>query len=137
MFKKTLFTSMLALTFFITSFLQVSPVIAETPSPPTIQSIEPRKIDGTIKINNFQYKWMEASFGKNRGMTFNPGKLNYQFSPNPHNDPWYNKNQAKFYKQAAAQVETQGNIGKWTSGAWPSSIKNITVNKINYTLTIR
>lgn len=36
-------------------------------------------------------------------MTFNSGKLNYQFSPTPHNDPCYNKNQAKFYKQDAAQ----------------------------------
>ena len=34
-------------------------------------------------------------------MTFNSGKLNYQFSPTSHNDPCYNKNQAKFYKQDA------------------------------------
>ncbi|AOM14241.1 hypothetical protein [Bacillus thuringiensis] len=88
-----------------------------------------------IKINGVTYKWMEKSYsGTNRGMLFNPGRHEYQFKPNPHDDPWYNKNQGKFYSQVAKQVETKGNSDKWTPDKWPSSIRGISVNGISYTL---
>lgn len=97
---------------------------------------EPYKIAGTIRVEGKEYKWMEASFGgKNRGYEINPGKHRYQLSPNPHNDPWYNKNQTKFYKKGAEQIEKQANTEKWNSNGWPTTIKNITINKITYTLT--
>lgn len=93
-------------------------------------------ISGAVKINGTSYKWSETSWGKNRGMTFNPGSHVYQFSPNPHNDPWYNKNQTKFYKSAASQIEEQGSEGKWTKDSWSSQIK-VNINGIDYTLAPR
>ncbi|TKI22218.1 hypothetical protein FC683_27065 [Bacillus cereus] len=100
--------------------------------------ISPRAgIKGQITINNINYNWIETSWGKNRGITFNPGNHVYQLSPNPHNDPWYNKNQVKFYNAAVAEIAKQGNKDKWSSSKWPNSIKNIVVNKIPYTLTER
>lgn len=100
--------------------------------------ISPRAgISGKITINNTNYNWIETSWGKNRGITFNPGNHVYQLSPNPHNDPWYNKNQVKFYNAAVAEIAKQGNKDKWSSSNWPTSIKNIVVNKITYTLSVR
>lgn len=93
-------------------------------------------IGGNTKINGVNYKWVETSWSKNRGLTFNPGNHVYQFSPNPHNDPWYNKNQKKFYDSAADQITKQGNAGKWDQKSWPSSIK-VTMNGIDYTLAPR
>lgn len=100
-----------------------------------ISSLQSRKIDGSMKIEGKSYKWMEASFGgTNRGYEINPGKLRYQFSPNPHNDPWYNKYQTKFYNQGAVQIEKQANAGKWATNGWPAEIDNITIHGITYTL---
>lgn len=93
----------------------------------------PTKIAGTMNINGKTYKWMEASYNNNRGFKINPGNMDYKFSPNPHDDPWYNKNQIKFYNKAADQIASQGNSGKWVIGNWPSTIK-VTVNKIDYVL---
>lgn len=92
-------------------------------------------ISGSVTINGQNYKWIETSWGKNRGMTFNPGQHVYQFAPNPHDDPWYNKNQQKFYNQAAAAIKTIGDKEKWTSTSWPSKI-NITVHGVDYTLNV-
>ncbi|KXY21465.1 hypothetical protein [Bacillus sp. FSL K6-0067] len=87
-----------------------------------------------IKINGVNYKWMEKSYGgTNRGIMFNPGRHEYQFRPNPHDDPWYNKNQMKFYNEVALQVKSKGDAGKWTKDNWPATIK-ITVHNIPYTL---
>lgn len=96
----------------------------------------PRKIEGKMLIEGTTYKWMEASFGgTNRGYAINPGNLKYQLSPNPHKDPWYNKNQAKFYALGAKQIEKQANTGKWHTKGWPTAIKNIEINGITYTLS--
>lgn len=95
-----------------------------------------RKIDGQMVINRVTYKWMEASWGNNRGMTINPGRMNYQFSPNPHNDPWYNKNQVKFYNEAARQIQQQGNQQQWQQNRWPNTIR-VNVNGIQYTMSVR
>ncbi|OQO71050.1 hypothetical protein BH747_03350 [Enterococcus villorum] len=67
-------------------------------------------------------------------MTFNPGKHVYKFSPNPHNDPWYNKNQTKFYNQAAEAIASIGNSQTWIPKNWLFMI-NITVHGIDYTLS--
>lgn len=96
----------------------------------------PTKISGTIFINGDTYKWMESSWGYNRGLTINPGRMDYQLSPNPHNDPWYNKNQIKFYNEVANQLQTQGNNAKWVKGNWPRII-NVKVNNIDYTMNVR
>ncbi|EGO5846252.1 hypothetical protein D924_02910 [Enterococcus faecalis 06-MB-S-10] len=101
-----------------------------------VELLKPGTISGEMKVENVKYKWMEASFGgTNRGYTINPGKLSYQLSPNPHKDPWYNKNQVKFYNLGAKQIEKQANEGKWHSKGWPENIYNISINNVNYTLT--
>lgn len=120
-------------------FESVNKVEAQTQTPTSyeeVRDVEPFIITGSMKIEGKTYKWMEASFGgTNRGYEINPGKHRYQLSPNPHNDPWYNKNQAKFYGQGAAQIEKQANSGKWNSKGWPSTIRNVPIHGINYTLT--
>lgn len=101
-----------------------------------VSSVQPIKIAGSMKIEGKTYKWMEASFGgTNRGYEINPGKMRYQLSPNPHNDPWYNKNQNKFYAQGADKIEAQANSGKWHTKGWPNKIENITIHGITYTLS--
>lgn len=127
-----------------TIFLNTQPTYAESPQIENISiyntdNLEQRAgISGQITIEKTKYKWIETSFGgTHRGLTFNPGKHIYKLSPNPHDDPWYNKNQVKFYNQVAAQVETQGNTGKWHSKGWPNKITKIKVNKIDYTLTVQ
>lgn len=94
-------------------------------------------ISGSTIINNVKYKWVETSWSNNRGITFNPGSHIYQFSPNPHNDPWYNKNQVKFYNAAVDKVAEQGNRDKWTTNNWPNQIQNVVVHNITYTLNVR
>lgn len=93
-------------------------------------------ISGKVEINGVSYKWAETSWSKNRGMTFNPGNHVYQFLPNPHDDPWYNKNQNKFYKLAADQIKKQGDDSKWDQKVWPDSIK-VSINGVSYTLKPR
>lgn len=101
-----------------------------------VSSVQTRKIAGNMKIEGEKYKWMEASFGgTNRGYEINPGKMRYQLSPNPHNDPWYNKNQLKFYTQGADQIEKLADKGKWHSKGWPDKINNVTIHGTVYTLT--
>lgn len=107
--------------------------IMEVPDEDTVIPI----IRPTITINGVSYNWMETSYGTNRGMTFNPGQHAYQIKPNPHDDPWYNKNQGKFYTQMATGVATKGNAGHWTKENWPDTITGVTVNGISYTLFAR
>ncbi|MBJ8113810.1 hypothetical protein JDS99_30370 [Bacillus cereus group sp. N6] len=101
------------------------------------QMVSAAGINGSVTVNNTTYRWSETSWGNNRGVTLNPGQHVYQLSPNPHNDPWYNKNQIKFYDQVINQVAMQGNTAHWTATAWPTTSSNITVNGITYTLNIR
>ncbi|MHB0801686.1 hypothetical protein PVK73_19025 [Bacillus thuringiensis] len=107
--------------------------IMEVPDEDTVIPI----IRPTVTINGVSYNWMETSYGTNRGMTFNPGQHAYQIKPNPHDDPWYNKNQGKFYTQMANGVATKGNAGHWTKENWPDTITGVTVNGISYTLFAR
>ena len=89
-----------------------------------------------MTIKGKAYKWMEASFGgTDRGYAINPGNYRYQLSPNPHKDPWYNKNQARFYTLGAQQIEKQANARKWDTKGWPSTINPIEINAIIYTLS--
>ncbi|PGA90438.1 hypothetical protein [Bacillus toyonensis] len=101
------------------------------------QSVSAAGINSSVTVNNTTYKWSETSWGSNRGITINPGQHVYQLSPNPHNDPWYNKNQVKFYDQIINQVANQGNINHWTTNTWATAIHDIKVDGITYTLNIR
>ncbi|MCI8404679.1 MAG: hypothetical protein HFE49_07225 [Clostridia bacterium] len=93
-------------------------------------------IQGTVRINNVNYRWREASFGGlNRGLEFNPGNHRYKFRPNPHDDPYYNKHQVTWYESMASQIAHVGNTSAtpWTQNNWPSTIRNLKVNGITYT----
>ncbi|QSJ18880.1 hypothetical protein JYQ62_09070 [Nostoc sp. UHCC 0702] len=92
---------------------------------------------GQAVTNSFYYQ--EESWSKNRGITI---KLNnstrpsqtYKFDPNPHNDPWYNKNQPKFYRDAAQQIGEYFN----RRGSFPRyGQASVTINGINYKLNQR
>ncbi|WCF06699.1 hypothetical protein NDS46_20420 [Paenibacillus thiaminolyticus] len=100
--------------------------------PFSASNVEAKGVSGTIKINNETYKYIEESFGKNRGITFNPGNHTYTISPNPHNNPKYNKKQVQFYAEIAngvkAQVERSG---------WKSSFTGIQALGETYTLSPR
>lgn len=90
------------------------------------------KINGTVVINDDKYKWMETGTGGlTRGILFNPGNYNYKITPNPHDDPWYNKNQQKFYTKLVKAVEKKA-TSEWS---WPSSIRDLEVNGEKYTLS--
>lgn len=94
-------------------------------------------IQGNITINGTNYRWMELSFGTNRGMCFNPGNNRYEFRPNPHNDPWYNRNQATWYANMAREFKRIGDAAAWNQNNWPAAINNLRVNGITYTASAR
>ncbi|EKZ0165063.1 hypothetical protein QUO97_002320 [Enterococcus faecalis] len=122
----------------IISFMSHEDVSARTYEAPSTNILQPRKgVSGTIQIHGITYKWIETSWGKNRGMTFNPGNKVYQMSPNPHDDPWYNKHQEKFYNQAAVAIKGLGDVQKWTSTTWPLTINGVVVNGVTYYLKTR
>ncbi|WP_163652138.1 hypothetical protein [Listeria sp. PSOL-1] len=100
-------------------------------------TVQAKGIEGNAVINGVKYKWSETSWSKNRGVTFNPGQHVYQLAPNPHDDPWYNKNQVKFYNQLVDQVKILGDAQKWLQDKWPNTISNVTVHGVNYTLAPR
>ena len=70
-------------------------------------------------------------------MLFNPGQARYQFRPNPHNDPAYNRDQQRWYDAMAREFQRIGNVNRWNRNAWPQQVNNLTVNGINYTATAR
>lgn len=95
-------------------------------------NVEAKGVSGTITINNEKYKYIEESFGKNRGITFNPGSHTYKITPNPHDNPKYNKKQVQFYEEIAkgvkAQVEKSG---------WKDTFTGINALGETYTLSPR
>lgn len=94
-------------------------------------------IAGRIQINHIDYNWQEKSFGGlNRGMLYNPGRHQYKFTPNPHEDPAYNRNQVRWYQAMAREFQRVGN-GTWTRDNWSDTIRNLVVNGITYTATTR
>ncbi len=91
-------------------------------------------VQGSITINGTNYRWTEWKQGKNRGMLFNPGEHLYIFSPNPHSDPWYNKNQQKWYADMAREFQRAGNANNWNANNWNNGrpINNLRVHGISY-----
>lgn len=88
-----------------------------------------------INVGGQVYEYGELSIGKNRGITFHRKGIRndqheYKFNPNPHDDPWYNKSQGKFYAEAASQI---ANIVSAT-GNYPAFGAQTTVHGIAYTL---
>jgi hypothetical protein len=88
------------------------------------------------------FNYREESWSLNRGITITTkGEDNldrppqtYKFDPNPHNDPWYNKNQPKFYKEAATQIGQYFN----KKGSFPRyGTASVTINGIPYKLNQR
>ncbi len=66
-------------------------------------------VKGTITIGANTFKYIEVQYGAGagqRGITvYGVGDpRTYKLSPNPHNEAWYNKNQATFYKVVAQAI---------------------------------
>jgi len=97
-------------------------------------------VKGTVTYGGKTFKFQEESFGTNRGLTMSvngvaKSQVTYKFDPNPHDLRAYNKNQAKFYTEAAKETAELYNVEKNT---WPApGSKRITVLTETYTLDSR
>lgn len=66
------------------------------------------KLDN-YKGSGYNFTYVEKKYGKgagNRGIRImsDTRDQSYKFSPNPHSDRWYNKNQQQFYRIAAESL---------------------------------
>ncbi|WP_019420206.1 hypothetical protein [Paenibacillus sp. OSY-SE] len=95
-------------------------------------NVEAKGVSGTVTINNVKYKYIEESFGKNRGITFNPGEHTYKITPNPHDNPKYNKKQTQFYTEIAEGVKDQVE-----RSGWENTFTGIKALGLTYTLSPR
>jgi hypothetical protein len=91
-----------------------------------------------ITLDGVTFHYGEMSFsGLGRGISMyrkGVAKDNhvYKFKmPNPHDDPFYNKNQGKWYDEAANAIATQVN-----NGGWPTDGGTVTVHGTVYTLEV-
>lgn len=92
---------------------------------------------GSIIINNVNYKWREIHISNSiRGIIFSSQgakpKMSYTYSiyPNPHEDGNYKKDARRRYAKLANEVK------KFVErNAWQSSLTNLNINGITYTLT--
>ena len=90
-------------------------------------------VTGTIEANGNTYKYMEVSYGTQRGIRValqgTAGtSYEFKFSPNPHDLRAYNKKQSKFYEQAA-----QGIVANWP----PTADMTLTALDSEFTLSVR
>ncbi|ETX02968.1 MAG: hypothetical protein ETSY1_01680 [Candidatus Entotheonella factor] len=96
-------------------------------------------VKGSFTEQNVTFQYGEIDLGTNRGIRINDSagrhSQEYKLSPNPHNDPWYNKHQTAFYNQAAHSIATLYFGGN--SRLFPRYGKTINVNNIEYTLEAR
>ncbi len=97
-------------------------------------------VKGTVTHGGKTFKYQEESFGTNRGITLSvtgvaKSNVTYKLDPNPHDLRAYNKNQTKFYQQAAQETAElyDAKLNKWPSGG----SKKITVFTETYTLDNR
>ena len=99
---------------------------------------------GDIKHGDANVHWAEKTFGngKSRGITvkYKEGAKpaqSYKMTPNPHDDPWYNKNQGKFYDEAATELAMLLVASGATAAArsFPRYGKKIKVHNVEYTLS--
>jgi hypothetical protein len=97
---------------------------------------------GDITHNKIAFHFAEASIGngKSRGITIKataspkPAQT-YKLEPNPHNDPWYNKNQGKFYTEAATELAKLYVASSKDNPSFPRyDAKKIKINNIEYKL---
>jgi len=98
-------------------------------------------VQGTVTSGAVTYKYMEVATGTARGISMTAqkgatGTITYKFQPNPHDDKWYNNNQAKFYLQAATAIAGATTIAGGVA-TFPAFDSEITVHKIDYTLIER
>ena len=95
-------------------------------------------LQGNIRINNVNYRWMEVRRGTNRGMLFNPGEHRYSFRPNPHDDRWYNRHQTDWYNAMAREFQRVGNANHWTQDNWGGgqNIRNLRVHNETYMASV-
>ena len=97
-------------------------------------------VKGTVSSGGKTFKFQEESFGTNRGITMSvngvaKSAVTYKLVPNPHDLRAYNKNQTKFYTEAATQT---AKLYDATGNKWPAGgAKKITVLTETYTLANR
>lgn len=89
--------------------------------------------------NGQTFTYGEQSFGTNRGIVMyrngvKDDRHTYKFVPNPHDDRWYNKNQAKFYLYAAEAIATHLHTH---ANAWPPNNAAVSVNGVSYRLELQ
>jgi hypothetical protein len=96
---------------------------------------------GVAKYQGVEVDFREKTIGngKSRGITVKCGsrKQDYKFTPNPHDaDAWYNKNQIKFYEEAATQLAKLFHDSNTNAAnrLFPRYGKKITVHNTEYTL---
>lgn len=97
-------------------------------------------VKGTVTHGGKTFKFQEESFGTNRGITLSvtgvaKSQVTYKLDPNPHDLRAYNKNQSKFYTEAATKAAALYDI---PTNKWPSpGSKKITVLTETYSLVAR
>lgn len=89
-------------------------------------------------INDTKFKWAETSFsGLGRGISMHRVGVKddqhvYKFQPDPHDDPFYNKNQGKWYDEMARAI-----AGATLANGWPGNDFPVTIREVEYRLELR
>ncbi|AUH01005.1 hypothetical protein PCO86_12730 [Pectobacteriaceae bacterium CE70] len=98
-------------------------------------------VSGTLtnyKGSGTNFTYVEQKYGGAgagpRGIRIMSGTRDqtYKFSPNPHDDRWYNKNQTAFYKQAAEAL-ADAYLAKTTNPMFPRYGFKSTIGNVEYT----
>ncbi|MCC3409689.1 MAG: hypothetical protein JGK17_29890 [Microcoleus sp. PH2017_10_PVI_O_A] len=95
-------------------------------------------IKGSVTVGGTKFEYAELDYGKNRGIAIwrlgvAKDRHEYLLTPNPHDDPWYNKHQEDFYREAATRI---GEIFmRGNPNAYPPFGTKITIHSIDYTLS--
>ncbi|UKE82891.1 hypothetical protein PJ912_17485 [Pectobacterium colocasium] len=93
-------------------------------------------VKGKFTKGGVDFTYAEQKYGSgagNRGIRIMAATRDqtYKFSPNPHDDPWYNKNQEKFYRTAAEALADSYLASP--QKIFPRYGFKSTINKIEYT----
>jgi len=98
---------------------------------------------GDIIQGGVEFHFLEAAMGngRNRGITIKAKKSlkpaqTYRFDPNPHDDPWYNKNQGKFYHAVAIELAKLYVASNAANPSFPRyDSAKVKINGMDYSLT--
>ena len=99
------------------------------------QNLANNTIKGSTTVNGVVYEYNEDIYGTNRGISIwrkgvSNDKHSYKLNPNPHDDPWYNKHQERFYLDLANEIGESTNLNRH----YPPFNSPVIVHNINYSL---